>query len=399
MLILLLKFEVNNLENRFIPYGRQSISEEDIQAVVEALRSDWLTQGPAVEKFENAVAEYCGARYGVAVANGTAALHLAALAAGFGLDDEVITSPITFVASANCIVYTGAKPVFADIMDQTCCIDPQQIETKITPATKGLIPVHFAGQPCDMKAIADLAYKYKLVVIEDAAHAIGSSYEIDGHVYRVGSCSHSNMTIFSFHPVKHITTGEGGFITTNSEKIYHKLLLLRSHGINKEPSELTKISGPWYYEQQILGFNYRITDFQCVLGFSQLKKIDVFIGRRKEIVAKYNEAFSKNEKIIIPFEAKNAHSSWHLYSIQFINIDRSAVFSALREKGLGVNVHYIPVHLQPYYVEHYGYGVGDYAKAETYYSRTITLPLYPAMRDDDVDYVVNSVFQAIEEVA
>ena len=386
------------MEKLFIPYGRQCVSEEDIQAVVQVLRSDWLTQGPTVEKFENAVAEYCGVRYAVAVANGTAALHLAALAAGFGTDDEVITSPITFVASANCIAYTGAKPVFADICSQTCCIDPQQIKAKLTAATKGLIPVHFAGQPCDMPAVAELADNHNLVVIEDAAHAIGSTYEADGLSYRVGSCAHSDMTIFSFHPVKHITTGEGGMITTNSEDLYQKLLLQRSHGITKDPSKLTCNAGPWYYEQQMLGFNYRITDFQCALGFSQLKKLNGFVAQRKRIVAKYNESFSKNKKLLIPFERENTHSSWHLYCLQFLNIDRLKIFNALCGKGLGVNVHYIPVHLQPYYSEHFGYGVGDYTEAETYYSRVITLPLYPTMSDKDVDYVINAVFEAIDEV-
>jgi perosamine synthetase len=254
------------LDKRFIPYGRQSISEDDIAAVVEVLRSDWLTQGPVVERFERAVAEYCGARYAVAVANGTAALHLAALAAGFGPGDEVITSPITFVASANCIAYTGAKPAFADIDPRTYCIDPEQIRSRLTPATRGLIPVHFAGQPCDMAAIAEVARERGMVVIEDAAHAIGASYQVDGVTSKVGCCAHSDMTIFSFHPVKHITTGEGGMITTNNEDLYKKLLLLRTHGITRDPQLLSRSDGPWYYEQQVLGYNYRITDIQPQSG-------------------------------------------------------------------------------------------------------------------------------------
>ena len=234
-----------------IPYGRQQITEEDIQAVVEVLRSDWLTQGPMIPRFEQAVAEYCGAKYAVAVANGTAALHLAALAAGFRQGDEVITSPITFVASANCIVYAGATPVFADIDPKTYCIDPQQIKNRITPATKGLIPVHFAGQPCDMAEISTLARARNLTVIEDAAHAIGASYKHEGETYKVGGCAHSDMTIFSFHPVKHITTGEGGIITTNSRELYEKLNLLRTHGITRDPDKLSQNHGTWYYEQQI----------------------------------------------------------------------------------------------------------------------------------------------------
>lgn len=386
------------MEKRFIPYGRQCITEEDIQAVVDVLRSDWLTQGPAVEKFENAVAEYCGSRYAVAVSNGTAALHMASLAAGFGPDDEVITSPITFVASANCIVYSGATPVFADINSQSCCIDPQEIKVKITPATRGLIPVHFAGQPCDMQAISDLALEHNLLIIEDAAHAIGASYEVNGRSYKSGSCAHSDMTVFSFHPVKHITTGEGGMITTNSEDLYKKLLLLRTHGITKDSASLNRNDGPWYYEQQNLGFNYRITDFQCALGLSQLKKLDEFVGRRREIVAVYNEAFSKNTKLIMPSGRNSALSSWHLYVLQFKKLDRLEVFNALREKGLGVNVHYIPVHLQPYYNEHFRCCLGDYPKAEKYYSQAITLPLYPTMTNEDVDYVINAVFEVIEEV-
>jgi len=378
-----------------IPYGRQKIDNEDIQAVCEVLRSDWLTQGPTVVDFENAVSEYCGARYAVAVANGTAALHLAALAAGFSSDDEVITSPITFVASANCIAYTGARPVFADINSQTYCIDPEEIQSKLTPATRGLIPVHFSGRPCDMQAIADLALEHNLVVIEDAAHAIGASYEINGKSYKVGCCAHSEMTIFSFHPVKHITTGEGGMITTNSEDLYKKLLLLRSHGITKDPVKMIRNDGPWYYEQQNLGFNYRITDFQCALGLSQLRKIDTFVDRRREIVAAYNERFSNNIKLLIPFEHISTVSSWHLYLLQFKNLDRLEVFNALREKGLGVNVHYIPVNLQPYYVDHFGYGAGDFPKAEEYYSRVITLPLFPAMTDEDVDYVISAVLDTV----
>lgn len=386
------------MEKRFIPYGRQCITEEDIQAVVDVLRSDWLTQGPAVESFERAVAEYCGARYAVAVSNGTAALHLAALAAGFGPGDEVLTSPITFVASANCIAYTGAKPVFADIDPQTYCVDPKQIIAKITHSSRAIIPVHFAGQPCDMVTISAIAKQNNLIVIEDAAHAIGASYEIDGQYYKVGGCSHSDMTIFSFHPVKHITTGEGGIITTNSESLYQKLQLLRTHGITKDLSKLSRNDGPWYYEQHVLGFNYRITDFQCALGLSQLKRIDTIVNRRKEIVDIYNKAFNCHTKLIIPFEANTVTSSWHLYVLQFKQIVRLDVFNALREKGLGVNVHYIPVHLQPYYFKHFNFKVGDYPKAESYYSQAITLPLYPTMKNEDVDYVINAVFEAIEEV-
>jgi len=381
---------------RFIPYGRQQISEADIAAVVEVLRSDWLTQGPAVERFERAVADYCGARYAVAVANGTAALHLAALAAGFGPGDEVITSPITFVASANCVAYVGAKPVFADIDPQSYCIDPVAVREKLTPSTCGIIPVHFAGQPCDMEAISTIAREKGLTVIEDAAHAIGASYEVDGKTFMVGCCAHSDMTIFSFHPVKHMTTGEGGMITTNDPQLYEKLMLLRTHGITKDPEKLTRNDGPWYYEQQALGFNYRITDMQCALGFSQLQRLDEFVARRREIAATYNEAFTGHAALVTPFERPGSHSSWHLYMLTVPGIERRGVFERLREDGLGVNVHYIPVHLQPYYLETYGTARGDCPAAEIYYDGAITLPLFPAMTAEEIDYVISAVLSAVE---
>ncbi|WP_148896141.1 UDP-4-amino-4,6-dideoxy-N-acetyl-beta-L-altrosamine transaminase [Geothermobacter ehrlichii] len=383
-------------KKKFIPYGRQSISEEDIQAVVDVLRSDRLTQGPVVEQFERAVAEYCGAKYAVAVSNGTAALHLAALAAGFEEGDEVITSPITFVASANCIVYSGATPVFADIDRNTYCIDPEQIKRKITSKTKGLIPVHFAGQPCDMVEISTISKRNNLIVIEDAAHAIGASYEVDGRTYKVGCCAHSDMAIFSFHPVKHLTTGEGGMITTNSPELYERLCLLRTHGIIKDPKRLGRNDGPWYYEQQELGFNYRITDIQCALGLSQLKRLDEFVGRRRQIVKKYNDAFSECDTLIVPQQRAGANSSWHLYMLGFQSFDRRVVFEALRECGLGVNVHYIPLHLQPFYADNFNLSVGDYPEANKYYSRVITLPLYPSMTDKDVQQVLNAVHEVVE---
>ncbi|PLY08293.1 MAG: UDP-4-amino-4,6-dideoxy-N-acetyl-beta-L-altrosamine transaminase [Desulfuromonas sp.] len=383
---------------RFIPYGRQQISEEDIAAVVEVLRSDWLTQGPAVERFEQAVAAYCGARFAVAVANGTAALHLAALAAGFGPGDEVITTPITFVASANCVAYAGGTPVFADIDSKSYCIDPEQIRKRLTSATRGLIPVHFTGQPCDMQQIAAIARERDLKVIEDAAHAIGASYQVDGETFKVGCCEHSDMTIFSFHPVKHMTTGEGGMITTNDPQLYQKLQLLRTHGITKDPQALKRNDGPWYYEQQALGYNYRITDIQCALGLSQLQRLDGFVERRREIVEAYNRAFAGHASLVTPYEAPGSQSSWHLYMLGVRGVERKAVFNQLRAVGLGVNVHYIPVHLQPYYMEQYGTAQGDCPEAEAYYVGAITLPLYPSMTPEDIDYVTAAVFAAIEQV-
>lgn len=390
---------MNTSSPAFIPYGTQWITEEDIAAVVEALRSPWMTQGPLIEKFEKAIAEYCGARFAVAVANGTAALHIAALAAGFSSGDEVITSPITFVASANCILYSGARPVFADIDPQTYCLAPQAVASRITPATKGIIPVHFAGQPCDMPALQQLAQERGLMVIEDAAHAIGASYEHQGKTYRVGSCSHSDMTIFSFHPVKHITTGEGGVVTTNDETLYKKLLLLRSHGITRLPDQMASNDGPWYYEMQDLGFNYRITDFQCALGLKQLERLNDILDRRWIIAKAYNEAFQDEAELIVPYVRPENLSAFHLYVLQFRTLPRRAVFERLREKNLGVNVHYIPVHMQPYYVQHLGTRPGDYPESENYYERAITIPLFPKMSDDDVAYVIQTVRSTIRELS
>lgn len=378
------------MRDGMIPYGHQDISEEDIQEVVNVLRSDWLTQGPMVERFERAVAGYCGARYAVAVSSGTAALHIAALAAGFGIGDEVITSPITFAASANCIVYTGARPVFADIDNATCCIDVGEIRKKISTKTKGIIPVHFAGNPCDMAEIAEAAREYGLTVIEDAAHALGSSYEEQGVWHKVGSCAHSDMTIFSFHPVKHITTGEGGMITTNNPELYRKILMLRNHGITREPQQMHGNDGSWYYEQQYLGFNYRITDIQCSLGLSQLKRMDEFTYRRKSIAAIYNKAFAKTT-ICLPKQGTN--SSWHLYAIRCDRTKRKYIFDALREKGIGVNVHYIPVHTHPYYQKTFGCQRGDFPIAEAYYQEAISLPIYPALSDVQLNKIISSVIE------
>lgn len=382
-----------------IPYGRQWISEEDIAAVVEALRSDWLTQGPLVARFEEALAEACGARFAVAVANGTAALHLAALAAGFGPGDEVITSPNTFAASANCVLYAGGKPVFADIDAETYCLDPEAVRGRLSPATKGLIPVHFAGQPCDMGALSAIAREHGLTVIEDAAHAIGATYQVDGETYRVGACAHSAMTIFSFHPVKHVTTGEGGAITTNDPALYQKLVQLRTHGITRDPERLTRNEGPWYYEMQELGFNYRLTDFQCALGLQQLKRLDAFVARRRAIAAAYDQAFGPETELIVPLERAGATSAYHLYVVQFRTAERRKVFERLRELGLGVNVHYIPVHLQPYYVRELGCRPGDCPQAEAYYGRAVSLPMYPGMTDEEIARVIAAVKQTVRELA
>lgn len=374
-----------------IPYGKQWIDEDDIEAVVKALRSDYLTTGPRVQEFEQKIADFTGADYGVAVANGTAALHTACMAIGLQKGDEVITTPITFAASANCILYCGAVPVFADIDPVTYNISPDSIRKCITKRTRAIIPVHYCGQPCDMDAISQIAREYNLIVIEDAAHALGADYK--GR--KIGSLS--DMTCFSFHPVKHITTGEGGMVTTNSRELYEKLTLLRTHGIARdEESFLIKGEGPWHYEQTALGYNYRISDIQCALGLSQLKKLPFFLKRRHKIVKAYQEALKGEKDLVLPTEAEGCHGSWHLYVIQAKAEKRRAVFEQLRADGIGVNVHYIPVYKHPYYQKH-GYGRACCREAEQLYSRMITLPVYPALTQSQQEYVIEKVKAANEK--
>lgn len=374
----------------YIPYATQWIDDDDIKAVAEALRKEYLTQGPSVAELEKAVAAYCGAKYAVAVNSGTSALHAACFAAGIGQQDEVITSPITFVASSNCVLYCGGTPVFADIEDETVNIDPFEAEKKITPGTKAIIPVHFAGQPVDLETISAAAKKNGLIVIEDACHALGASYKGS----RTGSCKYSDMTVLSFHAVKHVTTGEGGMVLTNDKKLYEKLIMFRSHGITKDGSLMeNKSEGPWFYEMQHLGYNYRITDFQCALGLSQIKKLDGFVKRRRQIAAMYDEAFKGLGPIRTIMQKEGAASAYHLYIIR-VKDGRKRIFDELREQGIGVNVHYIPVHLQPYY-QKLGYKKGSCPKAEKYYSETITLPLYPKMTDEQVRSVISAVRSAI----
>ncbi|BCN32510.1 UDP-4-amino-4,6-dideoxy-N-acetyl-beta-L-altrosamine transaminase [Anaeromicropila herbilytica] len=375
----------------YIPYGRQSIDEDDIQAVIEVLKSDFLTTGPKIEEFEKAVADYVGAKYAVAISNGTAALHAACYAAGIGVGDEVITTPITFVASSNSVLYCGGTPVFADINPDTYNIDPNEIRKKITSKTKAIIAVHYTGQPCDMNEIHKIAKEHNLIVIEDAAHALGADYKGK----KIGSIS--DMTTFSFHPVKHITTGEGGMITTNSKEFYDSLILFRSHGITRDTNRMTHNEGDWYYEQLELGYNYRMTDIQCALGINQIKKLDNFIERRKKLVENYNNAFKELDNIIIPFQKDECHNSWHLYVIQVQNIDRKHVFDRLREKGIGVNVHYIPVYKQPYYLKN-GYDKECCHNAEEFYSKAISLPLYSDLTDEQQSYVIKQVIDCVQGV-
>lgn len=357
-------------------YGHQSIGDAEIDAVVSVLRSDYLTCGPKVRELEQALCDYTGAQYCVAVSNATAGLHLAALAIGLTQGDEAITSPITFLSSANCICFAGARPVFADIDADTANIDPREIEKRLTKNTKALIPVHFAGQSCDMEAIRSLAAKHGLHVIEDAAHAIGSEYKGS----KVGSCRYSDMTVFSFHPVKNMTTGEGGAITTNDRELYDKLRALRAHGMHKDGD----MALTWEYEMRELGYNYRMTDMQAALGLAQLRRLDTFKKRRREIVDYYNSHLG------LPHLKENSFSNacFHLYPILVEN--RREFYFAARKKGLNLQVHYIPVHLQPYYAR-FGYKKGDYPKAEAYYDRCISLPLYPALQGDDLEEIVRRI--------
>lgn len=379
-----------------IGYGHQYIDDFDIQAVVEVLKSDYLTQGPAVTQFEKSICDITGAKYCVAVSNATAGLHIAVAALELPENSEGITTPNTFLASSNCMVYNKVKPVFADIDAKTYNIDPKEIQKQISDKTKVLIPVHFAGLPCDMEKINTIAKKHNLHIIEDAAHAIGSQYA-DGSY--IGNCKYSDMTVFSFHPVKTITTAEGGAVTTNDEKLYQKLLMLRSHGVTKDESILTKNPGPWYYEMISLGFNYRMTELQAALGVSQLKKLDFFKKRRREIIAAYNKAFATNEFLVTPFESSEVCSCFHLYVTQIdfekLGKTRTQVMQELRDKGIGTQVHYIPVPTQPFYKETYGYKDGDYPKAEKYYEQELSLPLYPGMSDDDIQSVINAIHKVI----
>ncbi len=376
----------------YLPYGRQTIEEDDIQAVVEVLKGDYLTTGPAVQKFEKEFAEYVGAKYAVSFSNGTAALHGACFAAGIMEGDEVITTPMTFAASANCILYQGGTPVFADIDNSTYNIDPKNIEKLISERTKAIIPVHFTGQPVALDEVHAIAKEHNLIVIEDAAHALGATYKGS----KIGSTS--DMTMFSLHPVKHITTGEGGIITTNNKFYYEKLIQFRSHGITRDNDKLMDNHGPWYYEMQFLGYNYRLTDIQAALGSSQLKKIDRFVETRRKYVDMYNQAFQEVPEITIPFQADDCTSSWHLYIIRLhleqLAATRKEIFEALSSENIGVNVHYIPVHLLPYY-QQLGYEKGICPIAEELYEQIITIPLFPGMTEDDVNDVIGSVTKVI----
>jgi len=382
--------------NHYIPYGRQDISQEDIDAVVEVLRSDWITQGPAIERFEQAVAKYCGASYAVAVSSATAALHIACLAAGLGQGDIFWTSPNTFVASANCGLYCGAKVDFVDIDPNTYNLSVSELERKLAWAEKQgclpkvVIPVHFAGQSCEMQQIAALSQRYGFRIIEDASHAIGAHYQGQP----VGSCQFSDITVFSFHPVKIITTGEGGMVLTNQEELYQKLVRLRSHGITRDVELMQgEPHGPWYYQQLELGFNYRMTDIQAALGASQLQRLDEFVERRQFLADRYNQMLQALP-LMLPWQDADTESSWHLYVIRLklekINKTHHQVFEELRAAGIGVNLHYIPVHRQPYY-QQLGFNWSDFPQAESYYQQAISLPIHYGLTQEDQDRVVTTL--------
>jgi UDP-4-amino-4,6-dideoxy-N-acetyl-beta-L-altrosamine transaminase len=384
-----------------IPYGRQDISEEDVIAVVEALRSDFLTQGPKVPLFEKVVADYCGTKYGVAVNSATSALHIACLALELGEGDWLWTSPNSFVASSNCGLYCGAKVDFVDIDPQTYNLSAKELEKKLIIANKEnklpkvLVTVHFAGQSCDMKTIYELSRKYGFSIIEDASHSIGGQY-LDKPI---GGCQYSSITVFSFHPVKIITTAEGGLATTNSKKLAEKMDLFRSHGVTRDRSLMSdKNDGPWYYQQINLGFNYRMTELQAALGISQMKKLDEFVSKRHVLQEKYDTLID-SLPVIKPHQHEDSYSALHLYPVQIelnkVNKNRRQIFNELRENGIGVNVHYIPIHTQPYY-QQLGFKEGDFPNSEHYYSRAISIPLFHAMTLNQQDEVYNALKRVLK---
>ena len=376
-----------------IYYGKQSINEADIKAVVDVLQSDFLTQGPVLERFEKNVAEYCGAKYAVAVTNATSALHIACRAAGLGKGDVLWTSPITFTASANCGRYCGADVDFVDIDAATYNMSVDELSNKLQESKaagrlpKVVVPVHLAGQSCDMKRIHELSVEYGFTVLEDASHAIGADY-LDT---RVGSCAYSDMAVFSFHPVKIITTGEGGMVLTNNEDLYKKLCLYRSHGITRDASLMThEPDGPWYYQQLYLGYNYRMTELQAALGFSQMDRLDEFVARRRYLVDRYNELL-KDLPVVTPHVLDGTAPSWHLYMVRVdfskLKMDKVQLFAEMKKRGIVLNLHYIPVHTQPYY-QGLGFKQGDFPQSEKYYEEIFTLPLYYGLTEEQQDDVV-----------
>jgi perosamine synthetase len=384
------------VRSTLLPYGRQSIDESDVQAIVETLRSDWLTTGPKVAEFEEAMAVWVGAKYAVGFSSGTAALHAAAFAAGLQPGDEAITSPLTFAATANCVLYQGAMPVFADVVEDTLNLDPELVAARITPRTKVILPVDYAGHPADLDSILQLADCHRLTVIEDACHALGAEYR--GR--RIGSVAH--MTVFSFHPVKHLTTGEGGMVTTDNPMFAETLRRFRNHGISSDARQ-RQSTGQWHYEMVLLGFNYRLTDIASALGLQQMKKLEANLARRRQVAARYAAEFRQMPGVFVPQTRQDVSHAWHLYPIRLdltkLTADRGEVFRALRAENIGVNVHYIPVHRHPYYQDRFGYKGREYPVAEDAYERLISLPMFHGISDSDVEDVIHAVSKVISHFA
>ena len=383
----------NPVRAKFLPYGTQWLNDEEINEVIDSLKSGWITTGPKMRKFEDIFKNHIGSEYAIAVNSGTAALHISTSSINIKPGDEVITTPLTFVASANCVIYRGGTPIFADIKKDTYNIDPNEIRKKITPNTKALIPVHFAGQPCEMDELVEIAEEYDLYIIEDAAHAIDAEYKGK----KIGNIS--DLTTFSFHPVKNITTAEGGMVTTNNDELYEKLLMFRTHGITRDAIKRFGKEGGFYYDMQYLGFRYNLSELHSALGIHQMSKLESFQKRRREIVELYNKELNDLEEIILPYVKKEVKHSWHLYVIQLnlerLKVDRDHIFRALREENIGVNVHYIPVHYHSYYENKFGLKKGILPNVEWLFPRLLTIPLFPRMSDDDVNDVVNALKKVI----
>ena len=377
---------------KFIPYGHQWIDKEDIEEVVKVLKSDWITTGPKIEDFENALCKYIGCKYAVAVNSGTSALDIAVQTLNLPRGSEIITTPFTFVATSNAVLYNNLKPVFADIEKDTRNINPKEIRKKITDKTKAIIYVDYAGHPCDIAELKEIAEAHGLYLIEDASHAIGAEYKSK----KIGNFA--DMTVFSFHPVKHITTGEGGVVVTNNEDFYEKLKMLRNHGIDKSALDRFGPEAGWAYDLKFLGRNYRITDFQAALGISQLKKLDEFIRRRRRIVEMYNEVLEDLHEIETPVVKPYVKPAWHIYTVLLNGINRDEFFSKMRERNIGVNVHYIPIYRFSYYQECFNFNPKDFSVTEEVFNKIVTLPLFPKMEEEEVISVINTVKETIAQI-
>tara|TARA_B100000315_G_C14556033_1_gene578201 strand:+ start:698 stop:1891 length:1194 start_codon:yes stop_codon:yes gene_type:complete len=396
---------MNTKVNRFLPYGKQTIDKEDIQAVLEVFDGDYITQGPKIKEFEESLAEYVGARYAVACNSGTSALHIACQALGLSKGCNLVTSPITFLASANCAQFVGADTLFIDIDSETYCMSANELEKLLSKKKVDVVvPVHMAGHSVDMEAIFELKKKFGFSIIEDACHALGGEYKGT----KVGSCTFSDLSTFSFHPVKHITTAEGGAVTSNDKELYKKLLRYRNHGMHKDSEDFInkelafdKKRSPniWYYEMPDIGHNYRITDIQCALGISQLRKNERFVNSRRRIAQEYNNGFKTNPLITTPFENKITKHVYHLYTIlidfQKLGKSRNQAMKELRDINVGTQVLYIPVHLQPYYTNKYGYKLGDFKISEDYYKDCLSIPMFPTLSDLEVEYIIDNINNVI----